>query len=352
MLAALLAAGLVIWMASGLLKGNQGQAEPSAREESDERFAVRAVELVATDVTPEVVAQGRTAPSRSVSVRSEITGQVVAIGAARGALVEAGDLIVAIDSRAREERLKQAQALVNQRRLEAEAAQRLASQGLQSEAEAAAAQAGLQAALAELTLAGIEMQRTQVVAPFEGRLQDRAVEEGDYVSESALIAVIHDLDPIVIEGFVTEKQVGQIQPDSSAYALLATGERLEGRLRYVAPAADPQSRMFRVEMEAPNEASLVRAGLTADLRIPLNPVGGHFISPAFLVLSDSGVVGVMYADAGDVARFAPVEIIKTTPRGIWVGGLPEVVRLITVGKDFVQDGDEVRVGTETVNQAQ
>ncbi len=354
MLAAVFAAGLVIWMASGLLKGEAGleQPGPDAQQERDERFAVRAVELRAELVTPEVIAHGRTAPSRTVTVRSEITGQVVEIGAGRGSLVEAGALIVAVDSRDREERLKQAQANVNQRRLESEAAQRLARQGLQSEAEAAAAQAGLQAALASLTQARIEMERTRIVAPFEGRLQDRAVEVGDYVSESAAIAVIHDLDPIITEGFVTEKQVGLIHEGGPAYAVLSTGERIEGRLRYVAPAADPQSRMFRVEMESENNGSRVRAGLTADLRMPLEPVSGHLISPAALVLSEAGEVGVMFADEGDIARFVQVEIIKTTQNGIWVEGLPEVTRLITVGKDFVQNGDEVRVVMETARQAE
>ena len=83
-------------------------------------------------------------------------------------------------------------------------------------------------------------------------------------------------------------------------------------------------------------------GISAELHLPLGRRQAHLVSPAILTLTDRGVVGVMLLEAGDSARFHPVEIIDQTPEGLWLGGLPERITVITVGQEFVTDGQRVR----------
>ena len=67
----------------------------------------------------------------------------------------------------------------------------------------------------------------------------------------------------------------------------------------------------------------------------------HFVTPALLSLADDGAIGLKTVDERNRVRFRPVDIIKDTPDGVWLGGLPAEVRVITVGQDFVSAGQEV-----------
>ena len=50
-------------------------------------------------------------------------------------------------------------------------------------------------------------------------------------------------------------------------------------------------------------------------------------------------------------RFRAVELIDSTAKGIWLGGLPETVTMITVGQEFVKDGQKVKpVDEESLSQ--
>src|SRR5699024_4893068 len=105
--------------------------------------------------------------------------------------------------------------------------------------------------------------------------------------------------------------------------------------------ADPDTRTFRVEVAIPNPDSSLMAGMTAELRLPLRKVQAHLISPAILVLSDEGPVGVRTVNDQGVVEFHAVDILEQRPEGVWDDGLPDEVRLITVGQEYVQDGQEV-----------
>ena len=65
------------------------------------------------------------------------------------------------------------------------------------------------------------------------------------------------------------------------------------------------------------------------------------LSPALLTLAEDGVIGIRYVDAANFVRFANVTIIDNADDGVWVTGLPDTVRVITVGQEFLSDGIEV-----------
>ena len=59
-----------------------------------------------------------------------------------------------------------------------------------------------------------------------------------------------------------------------------------------------------------------------------------------VVLDDSGNVGVRIVDKG-IARFVPVTVLSDDPSGAWIIGLPDKVTVITVGQEFVSNGQHV-----------
>ena len=78
--------------------------------------------------------------------------------------------------------------------------------------------------------------------------------------------------------------------------------------------------------------------MTAELRVAADALEGHLLASALLALDDTGAVGVKVVDDKNRVQFQPVEILRTTEKGIWVTGLPEQIRIIAVGQGFVDSG--------------
>jgi multidrug efflux system membrane fusion protein len=150
-----------------------------------------------------------------------------------------------------------------------------------------------------------------------------------------------DLDPVLAVGSVSERQIGGLQNGESATVTLIDGSSHAGIIRFIAPVADPQTRTYRVELEIENVDYGIRDGITAKIDFPLGEARAHFVSPSALTLNDAGVVGVRTVDENDTVHFKPVEILADETQGVWINGLPEKVRLIVVGQEFVGEGERV-----------
>ncbi|GMQ96225.1 MAG: multidrug efflux RND transporter periplasmic adaptor subunit VexE [Gammaproteobacteria bacterium] len=339
---------LALWLLSGT--GATGSArDPSLEAPRVSRPTITRVRVKVMEsqpVTRDVVIYGKTEPARSVTLRAEIDGRVVAIGAKRGTRVQKGDMIVRLDVRDREARRQQARALVEQRKIQYRASLRLESKNFQSEANVAEARANLEAARAALARVEVEIANSVLVAPFDGVLQTRPVEIGDYIAEGKEVARVIELDPILVTGDVTQTELGRLEVGARGTAKLITGEDLEGIVRYVASEADQATRTFRVELEVDNPDRTVVSGTTAQMRIPAETVSAHFISPALLSLNSQDKIGVKSVDDDGTVVFRAVDIVRTGADGVWITGLPERVRVIVVGQGFVREGDRVEAQSD------
>jgi multidrug efflux system membrane fusion protein len=314
-------------------------SEPASSERSLLRVSV--VESRATDIVREIIVSARTEPNRTVELRSEVEGRIVELNAERGAVVAEGDQIARLDIRDREERLAEAEALIAQHELQFQAAERLGDQGLLSEVQIAEARARLVSSRAALANIELEIEHTRIFAPFDAVVQDRDVEVGDFVKVGDTVAELVDTDPLVVVGEVNEQDIRSLQVGKSGLAELVDGQTVDGTVRYVAPVAQAGTRTFRVELAVANPDNRYRAGMTAELRVASENASGHLLSPALLTLDDAGTIGIKSVDSSNRVQFNPVEVLRSSDEGVWVAGLPETVRIITVGQGFVSAGERV-----------
>ncbi len=116
---------------------------------------------------------------------------------------------------------------------------------------------------------------------------------------------------------------------------------MTGRIRYISPVADPSTRTFNVELEVPNPGGDLPAGVTAEMKLPGGRVLAYKVSPALLTLNDEGEIGLKVVDEYDRVEFFAVEMALSEPDGVWVTGLPETAKIITVGQGYVSPGQSV-----------
>lgn len=347
--AALFTAAIGGWMLSGdIIVGGQSDSQASqtpadapAKAKPPERFKVRVKTFTAALRDAELVIRGRTEADARVEIQAETAGVVKAIPVAKGARVKKGAALCQLEAGARQATLHQAMAGVEQAKLDYEANERLHKRGHTGRLKVAEYKAKLDTAKAELEKAELDMNRTGIKAPFKGIVEDQPAKVGDYLAVGETCAKLVALDPLIIVGHVSEREVGKLELFMKGRAALVTGETVEGSLRYVAPAADPSTRTFRIEIEVANKDNRLRDGVTADIRIPISSERAHRFSPAILVLNDTGQVGVRIVEDGGTVRFKPIRILSDGAGGVWVAGLPESVTVITTGQDYVTDGQKV-----------
>jgi len=348
----LVSAGIAIAISLWLFSGTLGESDDtvtadSAPAEKENRLtSVRVRSLVAEEVTRTITVNGKTAPARVVELNAETDGRVIEIGTERGDRLDEGELIVRLDERDRSARLAQAVATVKQRELEFDAREELKNESYVSEAQLQEAAAQLEAAKAELSRAQLDIRNMTIRAPFDGALQDRHVEIGDFVKSGDPVATFVDERALIISANVSEFDAKNVHKGATARARLATGEDVEGVIRYVAPVADEATRTFTVELQIDNTAGEFRGGVTAELLIPAETIFAHKVSPALLTLDDEGNLGIKTVNDLGQVEFYQADIAMSSSEGVWIAGLPHTASIITVGQGFVNAGASVNSVTE------
>ena len=284
--ASILASFLVIWMVSGSMVEEENFEKNNSA--LDTLSSVTIVNSKATNKSKILKSSGFTEADKFVQVRAEVSGRLIARPAQQGDYVEEGDLIC------------------------------------------------------QLYIAGREAY-PKIVAPFSGYLETLRVEEGDFLNTGAVCAALIDPDPMLIVADIAEKDIAQVQLGSEAKAKLISGRYISGEVTFIASSADKNTRTFRVEISVDNKDRTIRDGVSAEIYIKGKEEAAHKISPAILSLNDQGKLGVRTVTADNRVEFKEINILEDTNSGMWVSGLGEEARIITLGQEYVFQGQTVNV---------
>ena len=183
----------------------------------------------------------------------------------------------------------------------------------------------------------------KVKAPFDGYLETFSVKEGDYLNTGAVCATIIDPDPMRLIGEVSEKEINFVKVGAKAEAELISGKKVEGVVSFVSTSANKGTRTFRVEIDVKNSDRSIRDGVSAQIAIEGDTILAHKISPSILMLGEAGELGIRTVNEDDQVEFKKIDILEDSMEGIWITGLPKNTRIITVGQEYVFQGQTVNV---------
>lgn len=339
---------LALWVISGPLT-RDGPELP--QRTPPEPMTVAVVESEAAAVERRLSLQGEVEPDQLVIVRAETAGRVEALAVDAGQAVRSGEVIARLSMDDREARLRRAEAAVRGRESDHRAAEQLATQGFQAQLRVESALADLEAARADLEAVRLEIANTQVRAPIDGILNRRLVEVGDYLAVGGAVAEVLENDPLIAVVQVPQHSIHRVRPGGPARVVFLDGEPKQGVVHHISARADTATRTFRVEIRVPNPDRSLPAGISTRVEIPVETVSAHRISPALVALDDQGRLGIKAVGGDARVVFHAIEVVRAEVDGIWVTGLPERVRLITVGQGFVNAGEPVRVAVDGAGES-
>ena len=338
--AGLLAVALVGWMGSGIILPAPDDAA-EAPVDAAAAVAVSVRDSRAERVTKTFSAQGQAQPDRRAILRPQTTGEVIDLPARKGQTLAAGDEIARLSTRELEARVQQARQELVRAEEDNTSTQSLVDRGIATAARLRETRAALAAAQAQLTQAEEGLDAAVIRAPFDGRLDSLDLEIGAFATAGNEVGILLDTDPLRIVIQVPQQSLALIRAGQEAGVTFITGEERTGTIEYVSRDAVAETRTFRAEITVPNPDGAIASGLSVQVRIPTEDVTAHFVSPAILSLSEDGRLGVKTVDAADKVVFHEVVVERAQRDGVWISGLPEAARIITIGQGFVSQGETV-----------
>lgn len=340
-IAVVIAIVLLLWLLSGERFVALEHVEPSEPAAPAEQARVEVQWLQAQPMQRQHVVQGQIEAWRRVELRAQVSGSVQRLDQDKGNRVAAGQLLLSLSPDDRPAQVARSEAEVRQRQSDVTAAKHLRERSLVSANELMRLESALAKARAELDSARLRQNNTRITAPFAGIYDQRMVELGDFVQPGQSLLTLVDIDHLKVSAQVAQQQVTRLELGQPVKVELLDGRTLQGELHFIAAAADPGSRSFRVEVKVDNPDGLRLAGASATLHIHTGEAMAHRLSPALLSLDENGRHGVKWVNDAQRVEFTPVELLSVDTQGAWVSGLPPKVALITLGHGFVQPGQQV-----------
>ena len=420
--AALVALGAAGWMASGMLGGDADAPEATTAQqanssEGDAPVTPSANSAAATAGTPiissvmvenskvrrSVRASGVTQPKAIITLSAEIGGTARKVPTVEGRQVEAGDILVVIDTSTLPARIEAAKAEIaaattaldsataqsrgtyNEQRAAAEAnlevarqrleiAQKLATQNfsapvelaqlkanyknarmtlaqidlaknLRSEVDIAQNRARLATAKSNLAVLRDQLAKSTIKSPVAGWLETIHLEQGEQIAAGAPAATILDMEELKIVVAVPQTNISEVELGDSVNVNVAGAGIRKGAVTKIASISSTTTRTFDVEVTVPNPGRELRAGMTVEANIDVGFQPAFGMSPAHLSVAGDGSLTAKIDDGGTV-RVVPVNLVRSGVEQVFVSGLADGAALLTFGQAFVNAGDPVRVSPE------
>jgi len=331
---------ITLWLLSGVIfKGHKSE---EVSKEGEGIVQVKTMRSKAQDHLISISARGFTEADRIVDLKAETEGRVEEVMVKEGAFVEKDTPLFRIDMREKKSLLRQAQALLAQRKLERDAAQTLFEKQFQSKTNLALAKARYDEAKAQVDAVERTIGETIIKSPFKGILESRDVEVGAFLKVGDPLCKVVSLDPLVAIFNISELDISHIKEEQQVKMHLTAGGELKGVVSYVSRVADPNTRSFKVKVDIDNPNMTLPDGLSLEADFSTEKESAHFLSPAVLTLNTQGQMGVKIVDGQNKVQFLPVKIVDSQTDGVWVSGLPSQAKVIVVGQEFVNVGQIVK----------
>ncbi len=347
---ALGAAGSRWWGPGSVPPGETNGAAPSAAPPAPaggngpRQVGVEVATVSTVSMPRQVSAVGTLRSENAVMLRPEVTGRISEIAFTEGQPVKQGQLLVRLDDSVVKAQLQQAQANLSLANTQYQRSETLTKQGFISKQARDEAFSQLKVQRATVALAQAQLDKTAILAPFDGVIGLRQVSLGDYVSAGTDIAPLESIDPLQVDFRVPESYVAQMAVGLTLDVRFDAlpGLSRQGRVKAISPQVDVGGRSVQVRADVPNTDGSLRPGMFARVQLQFDDAQAMVI-PETALLSAGSERYVFRVEDGKVKRVL-VEIGQRRAGQVEIlGGLQQGDQVVVAGLQKVADGTPVRI---------
>lgn len=325
---------------SGCWKQQEAQEEKAT-------YAVTSPLRKDTELTKEYVAQVRAI--QHIELRALERGYLQDIYVDEGQRISRGQKMFQIMPLVYQAEVSKAEAEANLAQIEYKNTETLAKKNIVSPSELALANAKVNKAKAELSLASTHRRLTEIHAPFDGLMGRFMVRKGSLVGEGDLLTTLSDNSTVWAYFNVTEPEYLEYKQHAAGSKplpvkfLMANGEVFEkpGRVETIESDFNNETGNIAFRAAFPNPKGLLRHGETGKVLMPV-PVHNALLIPqkATFEVLDRRFVFVVGADG--VVKSREIKVAEEMPQAyIVASGLKDSDRILLDGLRKVRDGNKI-----------
>lgn len=296
------------------------------------------------DFDNKVSLSGTLEANEQIQIRSEVSGLVKQIYFTEGSNVSAGDLLVKIDDKELVAQLSQAN---TKEKLAAEVAARAAKllkvEAISTE-EYDNVSAELKSLKAQTQLIRAQIARTEIRAPFSGKIGLRYISNGAYVNPTTDIANLISINPLKITFAVPEKYAQMVKIGSEIQFTVAGNTKIfKAKVYAKEPAIDIATRTLVLKAKADNANNELIPGSFANIELTLEAIKQAILLPTDAVIPVLKGKQVYVVRNGKAKATAIKSDIRTDEKILVSEGLQVGDTVITTGIMAIKDDASVKV---------
>ncbi len=350
----ILIAGAAVVGSAAVAASLLSDSEPTVAEAAAEEPAPTPVSVAAAGVGPVAVRLATTSAieaERTAQVLSETSGVVTGILVGEGQRVAEGAVLAHVDARDRRLSFEQAELRLSRAEAELSRQRRAFEQDLVAEYEYEKARFDRDLAASERETARLELERTEIRAPFAGTITELAVVAGARLEPAQHLLTLADFDTLIARLYIPERDVAGLVPGQRARIHPESDPRGAGRdgaVREIGPVVDRSTGTVKVTVAIPHGGGgAVRPGSFARVVIETGVRENAVLTPKRAVMRGNGQSHVFVVENGravrrDVTLGAEIE----GPSGALLevaGGLAEGEQVVVAGQGSLAPGAAVEV---------
>lgn len=336
---------------------NEQQAAPPPP--SPPPSPVRVAPVLQREVMQSVTLVGTVEPWKRSVVASEVEGLVQAFPAEEGMQVTRGQLLARLRTETLQIRLDSAVALYRESGARYQRAKRdlkrvrvLFKKELVTQkdfddavAEEAALKEHLSQLNAEIRQVRDSLNKSRIVAPFDGWITQEFTEIGQWVEEGGAIVEIVDLSHVQVEVPLPERYVSHIQVRAPVTATFDGLPEFEarGRVFSLIAQADRAARTFPVKVEIPNPALAIKSGMVSRVTFRVDRPHQGIVVPKDALVLRGGKQFVFRVNEGVIEQIPVTAVLHVEDLVEIEGPVREGMTVVVEGNERLFPGQPVRV---------
>ena len=284
-------------------------------------------------------------PFEDLMVKSEVPGQVVNVLVREGEKVQAGQILVELDDRDYVFRIERIEANYSLAKADHQRMSELVRKKISASTDLDKLEAQVKGLAAQLKEARLALDRTRIVAPINGQLNEIYTKTGDFLGVDKPVAQILQFDKVKVTVGVPESDVAAVFDLTEAEVVIDAlgGHRVKGKKIFLSSQPRTLARLYNLELMIPNPTGRILPGMFARVELVKKVFNDGLSIPLYAVITQDEE-SFVYVEDDNKAEKRPVRLGVLMGWQIHVkSGLKPAEKVIIVGHRLLDNGQDVEV---------
>ena len=291
---------------------------------------------------------GTLTSNEEVELASESSGLIQSIALREGQDVQKGELLVKINDSELKAQFKRADFRLNLAEDREKRQTQLLEKGGISQEEYDATLNEVNVLRAEVSLIEAQIDKTEIRAPFTGKLGLKYVSDGSYINPSSRIATLQDIDPIKIDFSIPERYAAQIEVGNKVtFTVQGIEDTLQAEVYAKEPRIDTDTRTLQVRAISSNKDGKLLPGAFADLELTLQTIENAMMVPTISLVPELQGQKVFLIKNGVIEPRSVVTGLRNESKVQIIDGIAIGDTVLTTG--LLQVRPQMKVSISNVN---